>query len=67
MQGCTWRDNPRNVAYEHTAYTNGEKLRELGTSLGWEGKEIRVYKFKDNNDKYSSKPSASKVSIDFLE
>jgi len=64
--GCTWRDNPRNVAYEHTAYTNGEKLRELGTSLGWEGKgDIRVYKFKDNNDKYSSKPSASKVSIDF--
>ena len=66
VQGCTWRDNPRNVAYEHTAYTNGEKLRELSISLGWEGKgDIRVYKFKDNNNKYSSKPSASKISIDF--
>jgi hypothetical protein len=66
VQGCTWRDNPRNVAYEHTAYTNGEKLRELGISLGWEGKgDIRVYKFKDDENKYSSKPSANKISIDF--
>src|SRR3989344_2405593 len=35
--GCVWRDNPRDVAYEHTEYTNGVKLRELGDSLGWEG------------------------------
>jgi len=67
MPGCEWRDNPRNVAYEHTAYVNGTKLRELGASLGWEGKgDIRVYKFKDTANKYAQKPSASnKISIDF--
>lgn len=64
--GCEWRDNPRNVAYEHTAYVNGVKLRELGVDLGWEGKgDIRTYTFKDSPDKYSSSPSASKISIDF--
>lgn len=64
--GCEWRDNPRNVAYEHTAYVNGVKLRELGVDLGWEGKgDIRTYTFKDSSDKYSSSPSASKISIDF--
>lgn len=66
LPGCEWRDNPRNVAYEHTAYVNGTKLRELGTRLGWEGKgDIRVWKFKDTANKYSQKPSASKISIDF--
>ncbi len=67
LPGCEWRDNPRNVAYEHTAFVNGKKLRELGASLGWEGKgDIRVWKFKDTADKYSQKPSASnKISIDF--
>jgi len=64
--GCTWRDNPRNVAYEHTAYVNGVKLRELGLKLGWEGKgDIRMYTFKDNSEKYSTSSSASKISIDF--
>ena len=64
--GCTWRDNPRNVAYEHTAYVNGVKLRELGLRLGWEGKgDIRMYTFKDNSDKYSTNSPASKISIDF--
>ena len=64
--GCAWRDNPRNVAYEHTAYVNGVKLRELGLKLGWEGKgDIRMYTFKDNTDKYSTSSSASKISIDF--
>ncbi|NMB91365.1 DUF3048 domain-containing protein [candidate division WWE3 bacterium] len=66
LPGCEWRDNPRNVAYEHTAFVNGVKLRELGASLGWEGKgDIRLWKFKDSADKYSQRPSASKVSIDF--
>jgi len=64
--GCTWRENPRNVAYEHTAYVNGEKLRELGLDLGWEGKgDIRVYTFKDDVAKYADRPSANKISIDF--
>jgi len=66
MPGCGWRDNPRNVAYEHTAYVNGMKLRELGTRLGWEGKgDITLWKFKDNITKYSQKPAATKISIDF--
>lgn len=67
MPGCAWRDNPRNVAYEHTAYVDGTKLRELGTRLGWEGKgDIRVWKFKDTANKYAQMPSASnKISIDF--
>lgn len=64
--GCAWRDNPRNVAYEHTAYVSGVKLRELGVKLGWEGKgDIRTYKFKDDTNKYADRPSASKISIDF--
>jgi len=64
--GCTWRENPRNVAYEHTAYVNGKKLRELGIELGWEGKgDIRLYTFKDDTTKYADRPSANKISIDF--
>lgn len=64
--GCTWRDNPRNVAYEHTAYVNGVKLRELGVNLGWEGKgDIRAYVFKDDANKYADKPLVNKISIDF--
>ena len=66
MPGCEWRDNPRNVAYEHTAYVSGVKLRELGNNLGWGGKgDIRTYLFKDDSSKYSEKPSATQVSIDF--
>ena len=43
-----WRDNPRNVATEHTAFVNGKYLREVGNELGWEGKrEITPWKFKD--------------------
>ncbi len=64
--GCTWRDNPRNVAYEHTAYVSGVKLRELGVNLGWEGKgDIRLYIFKDDTNKYADRPLANKISIDF--
>jgi hypothetical protein len=66
LPGCEWRDNPRNVAYEHTAYVSGVKLRELGVSLGWEGKgDLRVWKFKDTANKYAQKPIANKISIDF--
>jgi hypothetical protein len=66
LAGCEWRDNPRNVAYEHTAYVSGVKLRELATTLGWEGKgPITLWKFKDDANLYSSKPSASSITIDF--
>lgn len=64
--GCVWRDNPRDVAYEHTEYTNGVKLRELGESLGWEGQTtVRPWLFKDSKDTYSSYSSATDISIDF--
>ena len=64
--GCTWRDNPRNVAYEHTAYVDGTKLRELGAKLGWDGKgDIQLYKFKDSEDVYLDKTLVNKISIDF--
>jgi hypothetical protein len=44
-----WRDNPRNVAIEHTAYVDGEYLRKLGLELGWEGRrDFTVWKFKDD-------------------
>lgn len=66
ISGCVWRDNPRNVAYEHTAYTNGVVLRKHGVDLGWEGKgDVRVYKFKDKMGVYDDKPLANKISIDF--
>lgn len=45
-----WRENPRNVAIEHTAYVNGQELRELGDELGWEGtREFDSWKFKDDS------------------
>ncbi len=64
--GCVWRDNPRNVAYEHTEYTNAVKLRELGLKLGWEGKtDVRPWVFKDDSNYYSTYPSATDIQIDF--
>jgi len=45
-----WRENPRNVASEHTAYVNAVDLRELGDELGWEGtKDFIVWKFKNDS------------------
>ncbi len=59
-----WRDNPRNVAVEHTAYVDGEYLRKLGMELGWEGRrDFVVWKFKDEAP--SATPTATDVSIDF--
>lgn len=48
-----WRDTSLNVATEHTAYVNGKELRELGDSLGWEGKpeEFVMWQFKDDENK----------------
>jgi len=61
-----WRENPKNVATEHTAYVNGKDLRALMDKLGWSGVgEFRVWKFKDNAKKYESSPAATEVTIDF--
>jgi len=65
-EGCTWRDNSRDVAIEHTAYVDGTVLRELGEELGWSGKgDITLWAFKDDSEKYSIKPEATDISIDF--
>lgn len=49
-----WRDQGRldsGIAWEHTAYANAKELRELGNSLGWEGKrEVTAWKFEDESD-----------------
>lgn len=64
--GTFWRDNPRNVAIEHTAYVNGVDLLETAAILGWEGiREFDVYKFKDDSKGYSGAATSSNVSIDF--
>ena len=64
--GTFWRDNPRDVAIEHTAYTNGVELREIAQGLGWEGRrEFDVWKFKDEKKGYETAPAANSVTIDF--
>ena len=64
--GTFWRDNPRNVATEHTAYTDGTELREIGSDLGWDGiRELRSWLFKDTTEKYQSYPGATELYIDF--
>lgn len=62
-----WRDNPRNVAVEHTAYVNGVDLVKRGLELGWEGtsENFVVWKFKEDKENYVDVQSASEVSIDF--
>ena len=51
--GSFWRDQARlnsGIATEHTAYVNGESLREVATTLGWESPSVfDVYKFKDDS------------------
>ncbi|MBP7927773.1 DUF3048 domain-containing protein [Patescibacteria group bacterium] len=64
--GTFWRDNPRDVAIEHTAYTNGKELREVGATLGWEGtREFEAWLFKDDMNKYNSFPDAKDITVDF--
>ncbi len=64
--GTFWRDNPRDVAIEHTAYTNGVELREIASGLGWDGtRETVSWIFKDDQETYKDNPSATKISIDF--
>lgn len=61
-----WRDNPRNVATEHTAYIDGTVMREVGDNLGWDGtREFDSWLFKDAPDMYSTRESATKLEIDF--
>jgi len=61
-----WRDNPRNVATEHTAYVNGVELRELSETLGWEGsREFKTLNFKDDVETYQNFENSSEISIDF--
>ncbi len=60
-----WRENPRNVATEHTAYVNGVELYEKGMELGWEGKRaLEMWQFKDE-PKYQTLPDAKNITIDF--
>ncbi|MFA6981925.1 MAG: DUF3048 domain-containing protein [Patescibacteria group bacterium] len=60
-----WRENPRDVAIEHTAYVNGEDLYARGLELGWEGKApLEMWKFKDT-DKYLDAPFSRNITIDF--
>ena len=49
--GQFWRENPRNVATEHTAYVNGADLRVVGNELGWEGvsPDFVSWKFKEDS------------------
>jgi hypothetical protein len=64
---CLWRENPRNVAIEHTLYANAKEVVKRGLELGWGGKaeNFYVWQFKDDAGSYSSMPKADKISYDF--
>ena len=60
-----WRENPNNVATEHTAYVNGLDLRKRGDELGWEGtRTLTSWKFKDTKN-YAEAKDAWNISVDF--
>lgn len=63
----TWRENPRNVAVEHTLYANAKELVKTGLELGWTGKteDFYVWQFKDDSGSYGTMPQADKISYDF--
>lgn len=64
--GTFWRDNPRGVAIEHTAYINGVELRQIAQGLGWEGRrDFDIWKFKDDKKGYDSASPANEITIDF--
>lgn len=67
--GDFWRDNPRNVATEHTAYVNGKDLLEVGMNLGWEGtSEFTLWEFKEDGlMEGETSTAANKITIDFWE
>ncbi len=61
-----YRDNPRDVAIEHTAYADGAELRKTGIELGWEGNKIfDSWKFKDDKAGYTDSPLANELTVDF--
>ncbi|MFC1756209.1 DUF3048 domain-containing protein [Patescibacteria group bacterium] len=64
---ANWRDNPGDVAYEHTLYTDGKVLREYADeTLGWSGKrEFQLWEFMSDKSMYSDMPDANEVSIHF--
>jgi len=64
--GTFWRENPRDVAVEHTAYTDGKELRTIAENIGWDGtRDFVVWAFKDDVDKHKDMPEATNISIDF--
>lgn len=64
--GTFWRENPRDVAVEHTAYTDGMELRTIAENIGWDGtRDFVVWVFKDEIGKYQDMPEATNLSIDF--
>ena len=62
-----WRENPRNVAIEHTLYASGKEVVKKGLELGWEGKSANFYvwQFKDDATAYSAMPQATTIAYDF--
>jgi hypothetical protein len=63
-----YRDNPYNVATEHTAFVVGPEIKEIGLNLGWDGtsEEFEMWEYKeDSNDLYNQYGSANSVMIDF--
>ncbi|MBU0649984.1 DUF3048 domain-containing protein [Patescibacteria group bacterium] len=63
----TWRENPRNVAVEHTLYAHAQELVKKGLELGWEGRseDFYIWQFKDGPEPYAVAPLAHKLSYDF--
>lgn len=63
-----YRDNGgnENLATEHTAFANAKDLFATGLKLGWGGKrEIREWKFKENQNIQSEKTNVKNIKIDF--
>jgi len=61
-----FRENPRDVATEHTAYAKGEDLIARAVELGWEGtREIDAWTFKNDKEGYEGFDLASSLTVDF--
>lgn len=61
-----WRENPRNVAVEHTAFASAVELRTHADNLGWSGNTpIQSWKFKEEKTGYTQEAIATKISVDF--
>ncbi|MBI2620840.1 DUF3048 domain-containing protein [candidate division WWE3 bacterium] len=61
-----WRENPKDVAVEHTAYSNGKDLLQRGLELGWDGKaEFDSWRYKDDMIGSEAAKPATSLAIDF--